>query len=368
MGPNLSLSERRQAILKIVVEEYVSTARPVGSESVANRYRLGVSAATIRNEMAALEGLGYIRQLHTSAGRVPDEGGYRYFIENLMDEEALSPDEQHMISHQFHQAQLEVSEWLRLCVAVMAQSLQNTAVVTEPRVAQTTLKHIELISIQESLALLVVVLHGGSLQQQMLALPQAYSQDDLRALSLRLTNAFTGMTATQIKDRAGTVLAVDDPFAPPPHLLENMALSTVLKMMHGMDAQAAGLVYHDGLTHMLAQPEFSTVVVTRARHQQPMGRIVELIDLLQQGGDFNSMLHSIAHDDGVQVIIGGLGLPEEMQQYSIVVSRYGVSGAASGVLGVLGPTRMRYARAIAVVKFMAQILTGLSQDLYRSPS
>src|SRR5438067_9356913 len=171
------LSERRRAILKIIVQEHIATARPVASETIARRYALGVSPATIRNEMAALEELGYIHQLHTSAGRVPSEWGYRFYVEHLMEEPVLAAEEQRTIAHQFHQAHLELGQWLRLAAAVLAHGVHNAAMVTAPRTQETRFKHLELIAIQESLALLVAVFDGGTVRQQMFVPAMPATQD-----------------------------------------------------------------------------------------------------------------------------------------------------------------------------------------------
>src|SRR5919197_1528784 len=173
------LSERRRAILKIIVQERGARAGPAARETVARRYALGVSPATIRNEMVALEEMGYIHQLHTSAGRAPSERGYRFYVEHLMEEPLLAAEEQRTIAHQFHQAHPELGQWLRLAAAVLAQSVHNAAMVTAPRTQKARFKHLELISIQESLALLVAVFDGGTVQQQMFVPAMPATQDDL---------------------------------------------------------------------------------------------------------------------------------------------------------------------------------------------
>src|SRR5437763_775237 len=194
------LSERRRAILKIIVQEHVATARPVASETIARRYALGVSPATIRNEMAALEEMGYIHQLHTSAGRAPSEQGYRFYVEHLMEEPLLAAEEQRTIAHQFHRAHLELGQWLRLAAAVLAHSVHNAAMVTAPRTQQTRFKHLELIAIQESLALLVAVFDGGTVQQQMFVPALPATQDDLSAAAARVNRVLEGCTSSGLAD------------------------------------------------------------------------------------------------------------------------------------------------------------------------
>jgi heat-inducible transcriptional repressor len=144
------LTERRRTILKVVVQEYVKTAEPVSSGRIEAMYDLGVSAATIRNELAAMEEMGYLAQPHTSGGRVPTDRGYRYYVEGLMEEPAVPAEEQRMIAHQFHQVQLDLTEWLRLAAAILAQSARNASLVTAPKLAESHVKQIQLVSIQDS--------------------------------------------------------------------------------------------------------------------------------------------------------------------------------------------------------------------------
>src|SRR3990172_6645386 len=152
------LTERRSRILQFIVEEYVDSALPVGSETIVRKYRLPVSSATIRNEMARLEEEGYITHPYTSAGRLPSDQGYRYYIESLMDEQDLTPEEKETIRHQFHQAGRELEQWVRLSAAVLAQAARNMAVVTSPRSPECRLKHLELVPLHDVVVLLVVVL------------------------------------------------------------------------------------------------------------------------------------------------------------------------------------------------------------------
>src|ERR687886_815030 len=193
------LSERRRAILKIIVQEHIATARPVASETIARHYALGVSPATVRNEMAALEEMGYIHQSHTSAGRAPSERGYRFYVEHLMEEPMLAAEEQRTIAHQFHQAHPELGQWLRLAAAGLAQSAPTAPLVTAPRAQRTRFKHLELISLQESLALLVAVFDAGTVQQQMFVPALPVTQDDLSAAAARVNRVLEGRTCPDLE-------------------------------------------------------------------------------------------------------------------------------------------------------------------------
>jgi heat-inducible transcriptional repressor len=163
------LTDRRSALLNLIVQEYVNTAVPVGSQYVVRKHRIPFSPATVRIEMARLEEEGYIRQPHTSAGRVPSEKGYRYYVEALMEEQNLSRDEQEMIRHQFHQAEHDLEEWFQLAAAVLSHSVGNFAIVTSPRNQETRLRSLQLVALQELSALLILVLQEARIRQQVVS-------------------------------------------------------------------------------------------------------------------------------------------------------------------------------------------------------
>ena len=356
------MTERRRTILKIVVQEYVATARAVSSGTIEAKYGLGVSSATVRNELAKLEEMGYLLQPHTSGGRVPTDRGYRYYVEDLMDEPAVSGEERRMIAHQFHQVQLDMTEWLRLTAAVLAHSVRNAAVVTAPKANESRVKHLELISIQDTLSLLVLVLHGGLVQQQMLVLRSSMEQEELSGCASRLNRALAGKTSAQIEQG----------FAAQHEWLEGEVVASVVRLMRAHDQEDRPILHYDGLAHIMHQPEFDGSAAGRAGRRvyddagaaRPVGdSLLQLLGLLQQGLLFRRLLPQAMDSGGVQVFIGGEGEHEDLRHYSMIVSRYGSAGS-SGMLGVLGPTRMHYGRAVAVVRYMTELMTDLSGELH----
>src|SRR5687767_10130085 len=182
-----TLGERQREILRAVIREYIGSAQPVASATLVRRYRLEVSPASVRNELAALEELGLLTHPHTSAGRVPTDLGYRYFIESLMPRPSLHPEEQLTVSHQFQQALSNTSEWLRLAASTLARLTTEAAIVTPPATGRATMPHVEVVPISERRALVVVVFDGGAVAQQLLELRVATTPEHLRALSTRLT-------------------------------------------------------------------------------------------------------------------------------------------------------------------------------------
>src|SRR5712692_1615138 len=194
------LTERRAAILQLIVDDYVHSATPVGSENIVRTHRLGLSPATLRNEMARLEEDGYISHPHTSAGRVPSDKGYRYYVETLMQDTDIANDEKLRILHQFHQASMEIPEWLQLAASVLAQAAQSLAVVTAPRNPSSKLKHLQLVGLSESAALMVLVTQDVKVHQQVVTLPEPVGQDELNEIAGRLNQRLAGKGAEAIRD------------------------------------------------------------------------------------------------------------------------------------------------------------------------
>jgi len=337
------LTPRRQLILGIVVRSYIETAMPVSSKSVSLHPELDVSPATVRNEMAYLEEHGYLTHPHTSAGRVPTEKGYRYFVEQLMGDVRLPIDERRMIEHQFHQTQLDLNQWMRLAATVLAHASRAAAIVAPPHVHRCRFKHMELISTHGTMVLLILVLQEGLVKQQILTLGQAMGQEDLSRISRWLNDVFAGLEADEIRQQLVSLPTFEQEIG-----------TLVAGTMAEVDGQS-GPVFRDGLVNVLSQPEFID-----------SGK--EVAQVFSDGGPLDIMLGdmlSMAAERGsVQIVIGGEGQRNELSDFSLVLSRYGINGYATGALGVLGPLRMHYARSVSVVRFVSQLLSNLVFDMY----
>jgi heat-inducible transcriptional repressor len=339
-----SLSERQETILALIVHEYSESAKPVGSKTLTKRYNLGVSSATVRNEMAVLSEAGVLRQPHTSAGRVPTEEGYRYFVRKLLGETDLSTDEKRMISHQFHQVPAEVNEWVRLSASILAQLSRVASVVTTPHPERAIFKHLELINTSGRQVLLVLVLQGGDVRQQMLTLKEVIDQTQLTAMAIRVTKACYGMYAETVAQQA--VNFTD---------LENDVIRLVAEIMTRTDAISAGDIHRDGLTNVLNQPEFASSDSARSA-----------LRLLEERGFLEEVLAKALSPrvGGIQVVIGGEGAWEELKDCSMVLARYGAQGYATGAMGVLGPIRMSYGRTISAVRYVAGLMSDLVVETF----
>lgn len=348
MTESENLTSRQGLLLKLIVREHVEATVPVASRTLVDKYKLDFSPATVRNEMARLEELGYLSQPHTSAGRLPTEAGFRYFVERLMEEQSLPVVEQRRIAHQFHQARDHIEAWLPLASSVLAQVSGGASVVTAPRTLQPVYKHLELIATHGRAVLLILVLQGGSVEQQILALSEPMAQIALREAADRMNQMFAGQSIAQIEACIGDL----------PRLEADIA-TLVISIMRNAEDSPSDEIYQHGLSDLLQEPEFvdgdvaSTSVV----------RVMEERSLLQA-----VLAETLTPNVGigsVRVLIGGEGRWDELRMCSLVLARYGAVNYATGALGVVGPIRMSYGRTISAVRFVANMLGELVYEMYQ---
>ena len=351
MSPEGRLSQRKEVILRALIEEYTRTAEPVASKQLSDQLAVihgpGYASATVRNELAALEEDGLIYQPHVSAGRMPTDLGYRYFVERLMGESRLALEEQRLIRHQFYQVQHQLDEWVRLTASVMAQALQSAAIVTQPRAAQGNLRHFELLSLHETMTLLVLVQHDGSVRQERLLLETPTTQDELSRMASRLNARLHDADAAAV-ERALIESSGDD-------ANERIVLGSLARLLTQLDLLTSDAFYSDGILQLLRRDEFT--------HADPR-RIRQVVEALERHRFIPALAPQVMATDGVQVIIGGENSAEELKDMSVVVARYGTQEHLSGLVGIVGPTRMQYGRAIAVVRYMTEVLNDLLSELY----
>ena len=339
----LELTERQRTILILLIRDYIETAQPVGSKRLVDRFHLDLSPATVRNEMSALTEMGYLRQPHTSAGRVPAEEGYRVFVGQMVQKAELPASVQNTISHQFFQARPDVDQWMTLAASVLAYQSQGVSLVTAPHAESIRFKHIELISTQGRQVLMVMVMDGGEVNQQVLTLAEPVTQDRLSQAAAHLNSLLAGLSIEAISALASRTDA-----------LEQDVITLLIQDMKHRAESASGEIYTDGLTNVLSEPEFAESDEARwAMHLFEERSILQ--DLIARASTNSSV-------GGLQVLIGGEGGWEELRQCSMVIARYGAPGFATGTLGVLGPMRMSYARTIPTVRYVAGLLSNLVND------
>jgi heat-inducible transcriptional repressor len=335
-----TLTERQRLILALIIHTYVETAQPVGSKALIERYKLDTSSATIRNDMVELTDAGYLRQPYTSAGRVPTEEGYRYFVRQLMGQTELPANTRRTITHQFYQAGRDVNRWMRLAASVLAHQSQGASLVTSPRPESARFKHLSLISTHGRQVLMVIVWTGGQVRQQMLTLAEPVSQEQLSTAASHINLVCEGLDADGIAALSGQFDA-----------LEQDIIKLTREEQERMKQVVSGEVYRDGLTNVLAEPEFA-----ESESARKALRVLEERSMLE---DLLSRTVLTSGMDDVQVLIGGEGTWEDLRDCSMVLARYGAPGLVTGALGVLGPTRMAYGRTVSTVRFVSGLLSDL---------
>jgi heat-inducible transcriptional repressor len=340
------LTRRQEEILSLIVRAYTQNPEPVSSKYLVDTTGLSVSSATIRNEMAILEELGYIAAPHTSAGRIPTENGYRYFVKRLLNAGNLTTAEQTRIAEKFQSAPLATEQWMRHAAAVLARTVNTAALVTPPIAETSKFKHLELIAIQGRLVLMVLVVHGGAVHQQMLTLEESISQEQLSTAAAHINALCANMNPGEVRIKAVHLMMVEREIA---ELAANMIEQTDTNQVRSIYREGLGEIINSFQNNEGAQ-QAVRVFEERAFLNLILGELLTPI---------------INH---VQVVIGGEGRWEELKHLSIVLSRYGVAGQFSGAVGVVGPTHLDYGRAVGAVRFVSGLMTNALVDLYASGS
>lgn len=346
-----ALDTRSDAILRAVIDEYVTSATPVSSGSLVEHYPLGVSSATVRNILSDLEALGLLSHPHTSAGRVPTDAGYRYYVQVLADEWLLPPIEQRMIRHQFGQVEFASEHWFRLAASTLAANTGTAGLATSAKPQAVRVRRVDLMAVQDRLALLVVLFREGNTKQTLLNLPAATDQDQLDRVSGLLNVLAVDRTADEI-GAALTDLPAREGSSDDLDLIRRIG-DTLVRTMREFDATLIDDLFSDGLLNVMAAPEFDRSDKVRA-----------VFAALENRAYLGSLVENVARAGSIQVFIGHENRPLEMQDVSLVLAPYGRIGHAIGVVGVLGPTRMPYAQAIASVEFVSGLMNELVEHLY----
>jgi heat-inducible transcriptional repressor len=345
IGP---LDLRAQAILRAVIEEYVSTASPVGSHALVERYRLGVSSATVRNILAELEIAGLLDHPHTSAGRIPTDAGYRWYVETIIDAALMPEVEQLMIRHQFGQVEYASEHWFRLAASTIASLTRAAGLATPAKPAAAHIRRIDLVSISDRLASLVVVLREGAIKQSLVTLASPEDQAALTVVAAVVNDLVTGTTA----GRAAAAIERFDPAHPNAALIHAVG-DRIVRILRDYDTEAVEDIFSDGLLNVMGAPEFA--------HSDKLRRV---FSALENRAYLGSLVREVAASGSVKVFIGHENSAADMREVALVLAPYGRPEHAVGVVGVLGPTRLAYPAAIGTVRFVSGLMNELIDHLY----
>jgi heat-inducible transcriptional repressor len=335
------LEDRRLAVLRAIVEDYVSTREPVGSKALVERHNLGVSPATIRNDMAVLEEEGYIAQPHTSAGRIPTEAGYRVFVDRLSSVKPLSGPERRAISD-FLAGAVDLDDVMTRSVRLLAQLTRQVALVQYPSLSQARVRHVEIVRLSDTRLLLILISDTGRVEQRTADLPGALSDDDVNALRTRLLTVLIGERCTQIAAVAAELPDLPGALRP--------ALAAVVAALSDMTVERAEERVVIGGTANLARYGENFLVAV----EPILEALEEQVVLLRLFGE-------VADNGGIVVRIGHENPVQDLQSTSFVGSGYGRDETVAR-LGVLGPTHMDYSGTMGAVHAVAQYLGRILKE------
>ena len=327
------MENRKQAILRAVVQEFTTSAVPVGSQALQSRYFVNLSSATIRGELAELADLGYLTQPHTSAGRVPTDSGYRYFVDFLMDTEPIPEQVKNYIQGELRAAPVDVQGLVERIAMTVAAVTQNASVASAPQGSLTKIKHLDLVSLEPKEVLLILLLEGNLLRQQVVNTTQAATQAQLTRLAARL-NASLGGRASDEARRA---------YEGAPLGLEKELLGRVVAVLDLYEKGSESLVVHDGVRNLLRQPEFAE-----------SSRLHQVLEVLEETRYLTILLRQLIGESDLQIVIGSENTSSQLQGCAVVLTTYGLADRLKGVVGVVGPTRMAYSQTVARLQAVAR--------------
>jgi heat-inducible transcriptional repressor len=332
----MALRERRETVLRVIIEDYITRATPVASSAIVDKYGLTVSPATIRNDTAYLEREGFVIHPHRSAGSIPTDKAYRYYVELIGEEIELPRVEQYLVHQISQEAKEELEQWLKTVAALLARLVHNLVVITTPKAVRCRLKHLDLVALQDFMALLVVVLHEAKVRRQVLSFDRRVSQDVLTKIANRLSSIYDGMTSSEIFAKREGLPSE-----------ERQISESLAEIMAAEDKLDYGVPYLEGLRLLLSQPEFTG-----------SPRIPGILEVLEGQDWLRSILSQESGPAGVQVVIGEENPEPALQDLSLLASQYGVPDKASGIVGVIGPKRMDYAKAISSLHCLSALLSN----------
>ncbi len=331
------MDERKKKVLLAIVKDFIDTAEPVGSRTISRKYDLGVSSATIRNEMADLEAMGYIEQPHTSAGRIPSDAGYRYYVDCLMEKYPLGEAEKNYIRKRFSQKIREIQDVIDIGAELLSEMSSYTSLIMGPYYQEDRLKQVVLLPLSSEKILLVAISQSNKINNYVLNVPPSLTESDLDIIARVWNNRIKGLAPSEVGSEMLNEIYEEL------HIYRKVIKNIALVLFEGHDQQG-GPVSLSGSLNIFNQPEF-----------RDLGKIRDILELLESPLVIKDLLAD-TQPQGLTIKIGGENKLEGINQCSIVTATYNLDGEMKGHIGILGPTRMNYAKAATLVEIMAQQL------------
>lgn len=337
----MELSERKLKILHAIISDYVRSAEPVGSRTLSKKYELGISPATIRNEMADLEELGYLTHPHTSAGRVPSDKAYRLYVNALMEKKELSREEKNIIAERLKSNVNEFEKTIEHAAHILSEITNLTSFALTPSQNNDTLKFINLLPVDRKTVVLMIVSESGKISNTALRLKVPYTEENLQILSKTMTYNYKGKTISEVLKNNIIENVETDITA-----MSGLAADVMPNFMKTLEDMLNVNLYMDGLTNIFDIPEYNN-----------LDKAKSFIEMLSQKEDFTRKV--IERDDGIIVTIGEENSDDVMQGCSLITATYHVDGKSVGKIGVIGPTRMKYGEITSIIEYLTDNLNSV---------
>ena len=338
----VKLTDRGQKILEAIIEEYIATAQPVGSKALTQNQGIKLSPASVRNVMAELEELGYLVSPHTSAGRIPTEKGYRFYVDTILRVSEMDRGQKDRIELQYRQQGLQMTDMLREASRTLSSISHYTGLVMIPRLRATIFRHIEFVKLSPRLILAVFVTQSGMVQNKLVEVDEDLSPRELEKITNYLNQTMTGLSIQDVRTRIITEMAQEKA------LYDQLMRRAFTLSSAALVDESNGDVIIEGTSRFLEQPEFSDLDCMK-RIVQTFEQKSALVELLDRG----------LETKGVQVIIGSETEHTELSDCSLITAAYSGKRGTLGTLGVIGPNRMPYATIIPIVDYTASLISRL---------
>lgn len=335
----MSLSERKLKILHAIVADFIQTAEPVGSRTLSRKYDMGISPATIRNEMSDLEEMGYLTHPHTSAGRVPSDKAYRLYVDNMMKNYELPEAEKVTIASKLAANVAELDRTIEHAAMLLSELTNLTSFAITPKQDQNRLKYISLLPVDERTVVIMIVAEDGKVTNTALKLSVPYTMENLQLLSKVMTYNYKGKALSDILK-----LDIIRSFETDIEAMSRLAESIMPNFMSTLENMLNVDLYLEGLTNIFSIPEYNDIE-----------RAKMFLEMVNQKKHFTDVL--VNRDNGIIITIGDENTDEIMRDCSLITADYRINGKLVGKLGVIGPTRMKYDEVTSVVKYMTENLS-----------
>lgn len=336
----MDLGARKRLILQAIIEDYINTAEPVGSRTISKKYLTGTSPATIRNEMADLEDMGYIEQPHTSAGRIPSDKGYRLYVDHIMRQNTINEAQREKIKKEFVDTLGEIDRLVKHASKLLSQMTQYTSIVMAPQFRRTSIKQIQLIRIDNSTVLAVIITDAGIVKNSVLRIVQDVQSDVLAKITNMLNEKLSGLGIEDIE--CFDIEYMKNNSMGHREIIEQIVPELIQTLLYSDTAE----VYHDGVSNILNLPEYSDINKARS-----------FLNTMEENELLFKVLNEAKGD--VSVSIGSENKLEQFRDCSLITATYRINGKTVGSVGIIGPTRMEYSKAISVVEYMTNNLSEM---------